>query len=703
MKFSRRDFLQTVVTTLTSWGMIGGNFALSPLTATGVSLNPSRKLALLVGINQYSEGDSLKGCKTDVELQQNLLIHRLGFLPTDIITLINRQATRENILMTFQQHLMAQAGNNDLVIFHFSGYGRQVRLNRDNPEVVNSLIAYDTIKPDNNLVKDILVDTISKLAQSLKTSKYILCFDTGFVSTSAAIANPFSCRGYTSSFNTIIDSEELTFNQNLSKNNLPKISKLSQNKSASGLILSPSQESIVSEIQSENFSVGLFTYFLTQSLWETLTPQDSLNTLKKVASPIALASNNRENITLSKIKNIETYFPLNDKKGEGIISKKISPNLVEIELVGLPLLVLLNYGVNSYFVGKSKNEENITIQLNSLQGNKGKGILINTPFDLIEENTILQESIRILRRSIGLTIALNNTLEKIEKVDATSALSALNTIESVINVGDNFSDCILGKFKNQNNAIEGYSLFSCVGVLYTNTIAKIPNEAVSAAVKRLTPSLKVALFQKLLHLTFNQASSNLPLNVNLEIKHNSETFVTRQQTNASKQKQSNHQGNIKENLLITIPLGSQFTLTIDNENNHDLYYLLLGINSSRHGIIYYSPYASMMTAKTTIAIPENASPLKWVINGEKGVGEFILICSKSPFNETLNQLFNTGNINLDNEQIIFLDNPVMVAKSILQDLHLGSNIKPNMVTNFNDVYALDLNNWVTFNFVYEIV
>lgn len=46
----------------------------------------SRKLALLVGIDYYGEENSnLQGGVTDVERQQELLIYRFGFNPSDIV------------------------------------------------------------------------------------------------------------------------------------------------------------------------------------------------------------------------------------------------------------------------------------------------------------------------------------------------------------------------------------------------------------------------------------------------------------------------------------------------------------------------------------------------------------------------------------------------------------------------------------------
>ena len=390
-----------------------------------------------------------------------------------------------------------------------------------------------------------------------------------------------------------------------------------------------------------------------------------------------------------------------------LINSSIEPNLVELQLLGLPLLVLLNYGINSCFIAQLDNEKTLTIQINFIEGNKAKGVLINGVKELINKDLILSESLRVIERNIGLVVALNNTLAKIEKVDATSALSAVNSIKSVINLGDNFPDCILGKFNNNKNSFDGYGLFSPSGVLFANTYPKVPNEAVSSAVKRLTPVFKTTLAQKILHLTFNQSSSRLPVNVSLQINHNNQTFITPQQTSLSQRKNpdnslinSDHNPN---NLLISIPLGSQFSISIDNENDHDLYYLLLGVNSSRQTMAYFSPHSTMINGKQTISIPENSSPLKWIVNNEKGIGELILICAKSPFNQTLNQLYKTTDMTPDNEQILLLENPVSIAKAVLEDLHLGSKISSNLVSNINDVYALDLHNWATFNFVYEIV
>ncbi|BAQ61317.1 peptidase C14 [Geminocystis sp. NIES-3708] len=717
MKFSRRNFLQNASLSIASLGGFWGNISLSKyqLNAYGETLksSASRKLALLVGINQYSQGKNLRGCTTDVELQKKLLIYHFGFSPDNIITLVDREATRENILTAFEEHLIKRAENNDVVIFHFSGYGRQIKLNNDdnNSTTVNSLITYDSIKSHDNIVEDILLDTFLQLGTSLKTNKYTFIFDTSFISSSVFITHELTSRSYPFNTNLFISQEEVTFNKNLQKNSQNKRLKNKKNNLLSGLIITPFRNNLAIEINSTNFNVGLFTYCLTQSLWENLPLTDNLSLMKKVASQITLYTGKSETFNFyGDLKNsiLPYHLSLDSfSQGNAIITNIIEPNIIELELLSLPLLVLLNYGLNSCFIANLGEEKKVTIQINSLVGNKAKGILINSNKNLVYKGLILRESLRIIKRNTTLNIALNDSLEKIEKVDATSALSAISEIESVVNLGDNFADLVFGKVNDKKTMIDGYGLFTSSEVLLVNTYPKVDNEAVSSAIKHLIPSLKIALAEKLLQLTSNQYSSLLSVNINVEISHNDKIINIQEQTSYSNyqpiknpfQKYSNND----QNLLIEIPFDSQLTITINNENNHNLYYLLVGINSSRQAISYFSPDEIIINSLDNITIPKHKSSLKWSMNTDKAISKLMLICSKSPFNQTLNQLYKNPNLKPDIEQIILLDNPVIIAKAILEDLHLGSNISNNIINNLNDVYALDLSHWVTFNLTYKVV
>lgn len=97
---NRRHFLQLSGAALASLGL--GQLDSWAQAATG------RKVALLVGINQYDSPDitNLKGCLMDVEMQYHLLRYRYWFAPENIRVLTNRtpeKPTRDNILRAFEE------------------------------------------------------------------------------------------------------------------------------------------------------------------------------------------------------------------------------------------------------------------------------------------------------------------------------------------------------------------------------------------------------------------------------------------------------------------------------------------------------------------------------------------------------------------------------------------------------------------------
>lgn len=125
----RRHFLQFAGSTLAAIGLSQLDFRQQAEQYGRVlAQGTPRKLALLVGINSYlSPVPSLQGCKNDVLLQRELLVHRFGFNPADIMILTDAEATREAILAAFTNHLIAQAKPGDVVVFHYSGHGSLVQ------------------------------------------------------------------------------------------------------------------------------------------------------------------------------------------------------------------------------------------------------------------------------------------------------------------------------------------------------------------------------------------------------------------------------------------------------------------------------------------------------------------------------------------------------------------------------------------------
>lgn len=79
------------------------------------------KRALLVGINKYSSSP-LNGCVNDVYSIKSLLQTKYNYKSENITTLLDDQATRNNILKEFFNLIMSGA---DYLVFHFSGHGTQ--------------------------------------------------------------------------------------------------------------------------------------------------------------------------------------------------------------------------------------------------------------------------------------------------------------------------------------------------------------------------------------------------------------------------------------------------------------------------------------------------------------------------------------------------------------------------------------------------
>ncbi|MDX2097996.1 MAG: caspase family protein, partial [Leptolyngbyaceae cyanobacterium bins.59] len=188
MSMKRRSFLQQIGWGFAAWG--GSQVGLGQWSDRyqQVLAEPApRKLALLVGINQYNHGPGLTGCLTDVELQRELLLYRFGFQNRDILTLTDQQATRENIEAAFVSHLIEQARPGDAIVFHFSGYGSSIGSGTAPDMVQHTLVPFDGIPTaDTPEVNDLLEETLLLLLRSLPTDRVTTILDTSYAPLSPA-------------------------------------------------------------------------------------------------------------------------------------------------------------------------------------------------------------------------------------------------------------------------------------------------------------------------------------------------------------------------------------------------------------------------------------------------------------------------------------------------------------------------------------
>jgi metacaspase-1 len=81
-----------------------------------------KKLALLVGINDYQGVNDLQGCINDVTNVRSVLKTYFGFTNSEIRVLTDNRATKKNILLRLDK-MVKTAVNGDYLVFHFSGHG----------------------------------------------------------------------------------------------------------------------------------------------------------------------------------------------------------------------------------------------------------------------------------------------------------------------------------------------------------------------------------------------------------------------------------------------------------------------------------------------------------------------------------------------------------------------------------------------------
>ena len=409
-----------------------------------------RKLALLVGINQYPQIPALKGCLTDVELQRELLINRFGFQPSDILSLTNDKATREGIENAFLEHLVKQAKPGDVVVFHFSGYGSRIKTKNLLSGMENALIPADdtqVIEEDAEKIANYLLeDTLLLMMQSLITEHATAILDTSYYTPTISQPMGLAIRSWKAPLEGQFLAEEIELQKQLVKRTAAdKLSVL--------LASASNSKNLAKEIIFSDFTAGLFTYALTQYLWETSPARTIQTSLSRVGSSILSLGNFQEPVLLQKKNQTKVLAGANFSSetilgAEGAVTAvEDDEKTIDLWLGGIPPQVLEYYGVNSRFTFYSAaSPSTAPLVLRSRNGLKAKATLKQKNNNITPKvGQLVRETLRVLPKDIDLKIALDDvSLERIERVDATSAFASIDGIWSVI-AGEQPADYLFGK------------------------------------------------------------------------------------------------------------------------------------------------------------------------------------------------------------------------------------------------------------------
>jgi hypothetical protein len=755
MGLKRRAFLQRSGLLLAGLGISETGLSLLAERYQQALAQPTRrKLALLVGINQYPEqvcdcsltrGNALNGCLTDLELQRELLIHRFGFQPSDILVLTDQQATRQNIEDAFLFHLTNQAQAGDVVVFHFSGLGSRIHGELQG-ESQNSLVPVDGLMPtaDNPAINDLLEDTLGLLLRSLPTEQVTTILDAGYTDLGRTVqgnlrirSRPTALIGQPSEAVLAIQ-EQLMSQFKLSRE---QVRTQWQSGQLPGVVLTASRSNLIAtEGQWNGFNAGLFTYALTQQLWWS-TPATTLRTSLSLASSSVKQLTGIEQqpglvgqkLQMAKIPAYNLTPETAD--ADGVIQSIDEDGRVHVWLAGLPTLVLENYGASSVLaivpsasepsaelVEGTPPSDNALLPL--LQTRARDGLIVKArpccgeSNQTVRSGQLVQEIVRVLPRNVGLTVALDASLERIERVDATSAFSGIPRVSSVI-AGEP-ADFLFGKTEATQPTLtasltpapapanRNYGLFSLGRDAIPNTLVQ-EDEAIKTAVNRITPQLRTLLALKLLRLTANRGSSRLGIQATLEMTAPHERIIVQQETVRSQTSSLTNDKDVKPRVYTadlfttdgaaTLPIGSRIRYQLRNHGSQPVYFILLGVDPSGNPIAFYSTAEStVIPPGETLVVPQAVA--EWVVQGTSGLAETHLILSRSPFTQAYQAL--KAPAQADVRQVVVIQNPLDVTQMVLQDLHDASADLLPHVDVPTDTYALDVHAWATLSFVYQV-
>jgi len=669
LPIKRRQFLQFAGSSLAAIGLSqfdimqqGDQY--SRVLAQGTP----RKLALLVGINQYPAipgVPSLYGCLNDIEMQYELLVNRYGFNPADIIKISDVETlkpTRKNILDAFKSHLIDQAKPGDVVVFHYSGHGSLVVDADPIPGfggLNGTMVPYDARTEANSSsgqVQDIMGKTLFLLVSALQTENVTVVLDSchsGGGTRGNLVFRAISSRLGDSQTNARPSQDELNYQAQWMKDphvnlTVARLNELRQKGIAKGVALGSAQinqlaaDAVFGKGQGE-FHAGAFTYSLTRYLWQQSATQ-SLGTvfvnLARITEDVAKSSNMTQ-IPIQQVApdqeayNQQPVYFLNPARASAeAVVREVTGNQVKFWLGGISSRSLEAFQKGAIFnlvdaEGKVLGEVEQT-QRSGLEGlgtiRRGQAI----------QGTLMREQIRgvpsDLKLQVGLDASLGNDLEAVRQ-----ALGRVDRVEVVPVNQQRSSDCLLGRMKPefvnyaQAARIKPHPEGS-LGV-FTAGLAPIADAYASVedsaedAIARLRPVFKKLLAGKLLSLMLNSDSSDLKITTQLQ-------SITEQpdgrevQTDATTSQQ--------------VAAGAKLRVKVTNNENRNLYIGVLVIDSAGNFIGLYpvSPdsaeAAAIVAPGQSIEVPERG--FDFTIAGPPGLFEMMVIASAAPIRDALKAL-----------------------------------------------------------------
>jgi hypothetical protein len=719
----RRHFLQAAGSTLAAMGLSQLDIRRQGDRYARALAQPThRKLALLVGVNQYPAGvTSLRGCLTDVRMQKELLVHRFGFDPANVLTLENQAATRQNLLDAFESHLIDQAQPGDVVVFHFSGHGSLVRDPDPIPAQAGGLsgtmLPYDArLNVSGNQVNDIMGKTLFLLMANLKTDQVTVMLDS--CHSGGGTRGDLIMRAVESRFggsNAIPGPAELATQAEWMARLGWSPAELNAQRSqgiARGVALGSAQANQLAADASfgagaGQFYAGAFTYALTRYLWQ----QPSSLPLDRVFVDLARSTRdvaNSARIVQSPIYEVEPgrdfgqeplfFSPPQTPAAEAVVVGTEASGEVKFWLGGVSSQSLVAFESGAIFSVVDGNGNEIgQVEQTRRMGLEGYGTLTGDSRTQLAAGQLLRERVRGVPTDLTLRVGLDTSLGA-DLGEARSQLAAFTRIQPVTVDGSQSPHYLLGRMTEQGLAIATAEAVRDVGELgstglFTPGLVAVrdsfgePGEPMAGAIQRLNPTLKLLLAGQVLRSVLNSDTSNL--NVDVVVKPVDSNLAVGRSA-SSRGSQSELIAQRLEGSGQTLRSGSEIVVTVTNGEAQSLYVGVLGIGSSGsmtvlHPTEWAAPESeSLLLPGQQIEIPRqelgrdpsrdycaNPSQDFHLCLSSSGYAEILTLVSTSPLRDALRglqQIAAANNTRSGDPIGLQNDEPVNVIETLLGDL-----------------------------------
>jgi Caspase domain/Domain of unknown function (DUF4384) len=731
----RRHFLQFSSSLLASLGISQLDF-IHGANRYGKVLAQStpRKLALLVGINNYTSGiQPLRGCITDVEMQRELLIHRFGFNPKDILEIKDTQATRSGIIAAFEEHLIKQAKPDDIVVFHFSGHGSRVIDPNPigNKKLNSTLVPIDTVTESSNIVRDIMGQTLFLLMAAVPTENLTIvldsCYSGGGDRGNLVIRSARLDRGGDKQASR----EEFEYQQKWLKqlNLSPQEFQQRREKGiAKGVALTAAKDNQpATDAPFGGFYAGAFSYLLTRYLWQqtrndavgnilvnlamrTRDLAESSSIIQEPELEVKPGSNNHQKLL---------YCSENVTPGaEGVIRK--SGDQVEFWLGGVASQSLEAFQAGSIFsLIDNKGQEIGQIEQQSRVGLVGYGKVIKaTSPSVIKEGVLLRERVRGIPSNLTLKLGLDDSLAG-EKEKAQTTIKTVNRMEIVAIAQRGELHYILGRvteadfrqFQQQSISnpppVGAVGLFTAGREPVIGSFGRVGESIEEAIQQRLRSQLKSLLAGRILRTLITGESSALKVTTTIKsIDGRGASSIV--PSRGDRESQTAAQiGNVSQ--AIQFKPGTDIQIQIQNNEARNLYISAVLIDSSGNLIVLFprdwdAPEdAALVAAGNLIKIPQPGDSFQFRLQGPSGTLEVLVLASVKPLRSALKGLQNIArsrNLGRGSPLGLSDDEPVAVVDNLLGDLNEMTRAGVDMI---RGVQAVDTTQLAALSALIQVV